>query len=263
MKALCFTYNLGKELDLEKLAPVLDFTYSKKTNVLSGKIGEINTYLLPDGRMRLNLRADPDVLRKAITTASPEIQQIIRKIKEALNLKLDVDQIVASLYHEDVDEDILPALRPSFPSTAKVDISRGLYINSLEEAGEYQTERIATRAGDKRGRAMVRRASPKKEQELLPMIKKYIESNKIASVEYKPSKGEAKAGIREAIVTLFECSSAVGLPCIGRALCHFERGFIRGTYCQFRGLENIAVNELKCWGLGDTYCEFEIITYTV
>jgi len=55
-----------------------------------------------------------------------------------------------------------------------------------------------------------------------------------------------------------ECITCSGLPEVGYPLCYFEGGFLSGC------LENILnksvdLKEIKCAGLGDDFCMFEMI----
>lgn len=54
-----------------------------------------------------------------------------------------------------------------------------------------------------------------------------------------------------------ECSTCQGLPQVGRPVCHLERGVITGALEAKLG-RTVRTRETKCWGLGDTACQFEI-----
>jgi len=56
-------------------------------------------------------------------------------------------------------------------------------------------------------------------------------------------------------IRIYDCAFCSGLPNVGKSICHFERGIIRGC------LENILnkkikVVESKCCADGHDYCEF-------
>lgn len=58
------------------------------------------------------------------------------------------------------------------------------------------------------------------------------------------------------LVNLYESATCAGLLPVGRPICYFEGGIIAGI------AENIfkkrmSVKEVKCWGLGDKYCQFQ------
>lgn len=60
-----------------------------------------------------------------------------------------------------------------------------------------------------------------------------------------------------AVLKIIECFDCMSMPNIGRTMCFFDAGVIAGT------LEKIlqkkySVREVKCWGTGYEYCEFEI-----
>ncbi|MBI5208704.1 MAG: 4-vinyl reductase [Elusimicrobia bacterium] len=56
-----------------------------------------------------------------------------------------------------------------------------------------------------------------------------------------------------------ECVTCAGMPVVGRAVCHFEAGFIGGLMEVFLGGgRKCHVKETKCNGMGDGTCEFEV-----
>jgi hypothetical protein len=59
------------------------------------------------------------------------------------------------------------------------------------------------------------------------------------------------------VLRIIECFDCVSMPDIGKNLCFFDAGIFSGT------LEKIlqrkySIREVKCWGTGYEYCEFEI-----
>jgi len=53
------------------------------------------------------------------------------------------------------------------------------------------------------------------------------------------------------------CSTCQGMPNVGKAVCHLERGVLNGAIEAALG-RTVRTRETKCWGLGDQVCEFEI-----
>ncbi|MBC7095391.1 V4R domain-containing protein [Thermococcus sp.] len=58
-------------------------------------------------------------------------------------------------------------------------------------------------------------------------------------------------------INIYECISCYQTPPIGRTLCDFEAGMLQGSMEALVG-KNIT-KELYCWGLGNSFCGFEII----
>lgn len=58
-------------------------------------------------------------------------------------------------------------------------------------------------------------------------------------------------------VNIYECISCYQTPPIGRTLCDFEAGLIQGAMENLVG-KNIT-REIYCWGLGYSFCGFEVI----
>lgn len=58
-------------------------------------------------------------------------------------------------------------------------------------------------------------------------------------------------------VNVDECASCSGTPKVGRAICQLEGGVLAGLFGAYANTP-VEVKEVKCWGLGDKTCEFEI-----
>ncbi|MEM1658245.1 MAG: V4R domain-containing protein [Candidatus Jordarchaeales archaeon] len=58
-------------------------------------------------------------------------------------------------------------------------------------------------------------------------------------------------------VRIYELATAVGVPVIGEPLCCFTAGMLSGLAEAILG-ESVYVVERDCWGLGASYCEFEL-----
>ena len=57
-------------------------------------------------------------------------------------------------------------------------------------------------------------------------------------------------------IHIYECMSCYGIPNIGMPMCDFEAGVIQGTLESLIG-KNIT-KETYCWGLGYSFCGFEV-----
>ncbi|KXS40731.1 MULTISPECIES: sigma 54-interacting transcriptional regulator [unclassified Candidatus Frackibacter] len=60
------------------------------------------------------------------------------------------------------------------------------------------------------------------------------------------------------IIRLYECFTCSSMDYIGKNICHFEAGIISGAVSTIINQEVEAV-ETRCCGLGDNFCEFELI----
>ena len=58
-------------------------------------------------------------------------------------------------------------------------------------------------------------------------------------------------------VNIYECMSCYGLPYTGRPMCDFEAGVLQGILLKLYG-SNV-VKERYCWGLGYSFCGFEVL----
>jgi predicted hydrocarbon binding protein/voltage-gated potassium channel Kch len=67
------------------------------------------------------------------------------------------------------------------------------------------------------------------------------------------------AQCRDEAATIEEtvCATCQGMPKVGRSVCNLERGVITGAL-EARLGRTVRTKETKCWGLGDSVCEFQI-----
>ena len=63
------------------------------------------------------------------------------------------------------------------------------------------------------------------------------------------------------VLRIMECFDCVSMPNVGKTLCYFDAGIFSGTLEKNLG-EKYSVRELKCWGTGYEYCEFEVTSTT-
>lgn len=67
-----------------------------------------------------------------------------------------------------------------------------------------------------------------------------------------------EVGSNKIQILVYESISSSGIPNIGKAVCHFERGLIAGVLHKLTG-RRVAVRETHCWGLGYTHDRFEAV----
>ena len=63
-------------------------------------------------------------------------------------------------------------------------------------------------------------------------------------------------------IRLDECQTCAGMLDVNKCVCYYEAGIIAGVLTEFANYpkflnKTIDTQETKCWGKGDTYCEFE------
>lgn len=59
------------------------------------------------------------------------------------------------------------------------------------------------------------------------------------------------------IFRLFDCFTCTGMENLGKPLCYFEAGILAGAVSTINKQDMDAL-EVKCYALGDAYCEFEV-----
>ena len=65
-----------------------------------------------------------------------------------------------------------------------------------------------------------------------------------------------KESLNRMVVRIYECMSCFGSPPIGTTMCDFEAGFLEAAMERLYGRNRVI--ETRCWGLGYSFCEFEI-----
>ncbi|MGM5487554.1 MAG: V4R domain-containing protein [Nanobdellota archaeon] len=74
----------------------------------------------------------------------------------------------------------------------------------------------------------------------------------ILTMEEADTEGELYLRLR-----VDECCSCSGTPNAGKPICHMEGGLISGLVGEFLH-QGVQTKEIKCWGLGDKTCVFEV-----
>jgi len=69
-----------------------------------------------------------------------------------------------------------------------------------------------------------------------------------------------KVSKNAAVYRVYECADCGGMPDVGRSLCGFDEGIIKGVLEKKLG-KPVKVDEVECWGSGYKHCEFDILIY--
>ncbi|NHJ47139.1 MAG: hypothetical protein FK733_05055 [Asgard group archaeon] len=96
-------------------------------------------------------------------------------------------------------------------------------------------------------------------EEVINGLVKYFSDNEIINIPMKLAESAEIIELKSnrAILRLHGLASACGAPYVGEPLCHFSAGEMAGLIQVLTG-RNTYVQEIKCLGLGDEFCEFEI-----
>lgn len=258
MKAEAFTYDLHESVDLAKLAKSLDYLKfaDERGKVLITQVGGLTLTLFESGKIRVFSPGKSfDEIRDKMLTASVEIYSVIEDISKTMKLGLNSKNIISSGYREDVGF-AEKSLRGALPSDVSMEIMRHIFFGIYDVAGDFQVERIASKAGETMGRDYIRAKKPTKKPELISSLKSLFKETKLGEIEeIKPERSSATI---ECALRLHNSAFSAGIPNINAKVDNFARGVIRGAFVEFKKMESISVNETKCWGEGDTYCEFEV-----
>ncbi len=255
MKAEAFTYDLGTRIDLSKLEKLNYFRRTDNSDALVTDLKGLTLMVLSNGRIRLfEHERDFEQIRDKMLTASIEIYSIIEDIIKTLGLKVSAKQIISSGRREELGTDDLALFERK--QNLSTHVLRSLLFASYDLAGDFQAERISTQAGEQIGRKAVKIKKPQSKEELIRLLKKLFDDlglGKLSTVERE--KGSVTL---EAVFRVDDCALCSGVAPVNKKLCNLTRALLRGAFAEFKHMESITANETKCWGMGDTYCEFEV-----
>ncbi|MEM0493804.1 MAG: V4R domain-containing protein [Thermofilum sp.] len=148
--------------------------------------------------------------------------------------------------------DLLAAERPTFQSLNPEDAVYVMTFRLLRwsqppELGEKALAIVLYSAGREIGEKAVERGLVSSIEELA----NFTLNQRIGILDV------LEAGEKHARILVYESISSSGIPNIGRAVCHFERGLIAGSLHRLTG-RRVTVRENHCWGLGYTHDSFEV-----
>ncbi len=256
MKAECFTYEIGEKINLKKLSKLSYFEKGYDENVLLTEVKGLKVKVFPSGKIRVFYPGKSfEEIKDLLLTASVEIYSIIEDIIRITGVKVSSKQVIANGYREELGG-VEEELRKKEGTKVDLEVLRNMFFAIYDISGDFQAERISTQAGELVGRRIVRVNSPSSKEELLKLIKRvFLEKGLGVVEEMKPEKSAITI---EAVLRVKECAFCSGVAPVNKKLCNFSRGLIRGAFAEFKKMESVTVNETKCWGMGDDYCEFEV-----
>lgn len=86
--------------------------------------------------------------------------------------------------------------------------------------------------------------------DIMDELKNIWEKLGLGRIEYKKEDNYLK-------IRVFECYQCSNMPNVGKTLCPSDAGTIAGVLDKKLG-RKYKVKEVKCWGTGHNYCEFEV-----
>ncbi|MBN3037009.1 MAG: hypothetical protein JW834_01045 [Candidatus Diapherotrites archaeon] len=256
MDTLAYTYDIGKPLNIKKLAGLKYAELPQGTEVLKAQFGEVTILVFPSGEMRAFSKGKTfEDLERGLMPASVRIIQLLEDIKKS-GVKLDPTKVIESGKRIQWSSAAPAGVRKTMESTVGLDILRQMTYAPLDIMSEFQVERMLVQAGENIGRSLAD-GSLKSADKLSEAIVAYLKANKLCVSSFKKRKDPSKnSSYDQFVFTMSESAFAAGIPPVGKPMCHFIRGLIRGAFAKFLELENVSVKETQCWGLGDTECEF-------
>jgi predicted hydrocarbon binding protein len=97
-------------------------------------------------------------------------------------------------------------------------------------------------------------------EEVIKGLVKYYSDNEIINIPMKLAESAEIVELKgnKAVLRIYGLASASGAPYVGEPLCHFSAGEMSGITQVLTGRKEAIVQEIKCLGMGDEFCEFTI-----
>lgn len=259
MDTACYQYSLGTPIDMKKLSKIKQLKRVSNLEMMEARFGDLVVQLFKSGEMRAFVPGQgKEQLQPALLASGVKIIELLSAMKAA-GYKID-EQKVLSSGHPMLFEYLTPdGVRPSFGGVS-VNVLRELAYAPFDLSQEFQLERNEVQAGENAARRLVEAGAPKSVENVNKLLSKYLTDNGIGTPVFTQEKGD-RTSYPVQVLMLEESAFAAGMPVINKPYCHFVRGLLRGAYVSFYELENIEVKETKCWGLGDSHCEFRARIY--
>ncbi|MCD6523105.1 MAG: hypothetical protein J7K68_05115 [Candidatus Diapherotrites archaeon] len=256
MQAQAYVYHIGMHLDPKKLSKISGLKKVDGLELFEKSIGNLRIQVFLNGEIRAFVPGKTiNELKEVLIVSGVKIVELLEEIKKQ-GYKFDVEEVFKNGHQMDFTYETPEGTRVKLKNEVAADLLKELIYSAHDIMPEFQAERNSVQAGENIGRRLVRIYKPKNTDELADAIVKYFKEQKIGIVTYKTKKDEKESNMKMYTFRVDECAVASGIPLVNKPVCHITRGLIRGAFCQFLELENVAVKETKCWGLGDTYCEF-------
>lgn len=261
-----FSLDLSKKVDIDKLSAGLDYlTQPKKFGMFRASDALFDSTLIrifENGWIRIYVVSESGSYGEAMFKATESLTYLRRIISDAdkiLSLDVDMEKVLAGI--KPISEELamyemllldVDSSRPEFKRDMSATYFRILHHSTFEKyLGATTAAKVLYSTGSEVGKVYSAIYSAKDLSSFLSGLKKFMEYEKIAKITVLSS-DENLVRIRSD-----ESMTSAGIPSIARPVCHFERGFIGGAISGYTG-KPTDVTETRCWGLGDTYCEFEV-----
>lgn len=259
-----FIVEIGQKIDLDRASKKIDYFSEPRTvgmfRAIDAKFNGTILRVFENGWMRLYVHTEPEAYAEALYKATESlvhIRRVVADLKTALKMKVDSDQILASIkpitealdLHEMLLMDV-DSVRPKYKRDMSSTFFRILHHHMLEEVlGPSSAIKILHSTGEEVGKVFAGLYSARDIKSFLGELKKFLDKEKVSNVSVINSSDD------KIVLKSEEGMTSSGIPNLGKAMCHFERGFISGAISGFLG-RKVTSEETRCWGLGDTYCEF-------
>lgn len=259
-----FALDLKVKVNVEKLSKEVDYLAPpKKINMFMATDAVFDSTLIrifENGWMRVYVVTESGSYGEAMFKATESLtylRRIMGDINNVLKVKVDADKVLAGI--KPVSEELamyelllldVDSVRPKYKRDASATYFRILHHSALEKyLGTTTAIKILYSTGEEAGKIFGGVYSAKNLEEFLAGLKDFMDREKIADISVL-SFDDSTIKIKSS-----ESMTSAGIPPVARPVCHLERGFITGAVSGYLN-KQVTSQETRCWGLGDTFCEF-------
>lgn len=256
----CYAYNLGQKIDISS---VNIEGVEKNAGFLSATYGDVTVEVFQNGSARAFIKdGDLERLRQHLPTAGFKIIELFKNI-QSQGYEFNAEEVFQNGAPEEFNITCIPELRKESGTGTNYCLLREIVYGAFELMPRFQAERNLVQAGENSARKLLKDNNAQTPEEVADMLDAFMKTQGIGLSTHSKRLDESKKGNFEIYTFKVEENAfAVGLPHVNFPYCNYVRGLIRGAFAEYLELENIRVEERKCWGLGDTYCEFEMDVFS-
>jgi len=261
-----FSVSLGRRIDLKKASKAIDYLSPPRSfgmfRACDVEFDGTTLRLFEDGNVRVYVHSEMEAYAEAMFKATESlayIRRLITDLRHALKVDIDSDSCLASVkplsekldMYEFLMMDVA-SMRKKYKGEMSPTFFRILHHNTIEEyLGANTAVKMLHNVGEEIGKTFAGLYGAPSLEAFLEELKKFLDAEKLGELKV------VNAGEKEIVLQIFESATSAGMPDVNRALCHLERGILSGAVSGFLGKETVS-EEIRCWGLGDTFCEFSI-----
>ncbi len=259
-----FSVSLGRSIDLKKASKGIDYLSSPRNfgmfRACDAEFDGTTLRVFEDGNVRIYVYTEMEAYAEAMFKATESlayIRRLITDLRHALKVNIDSDSCLASIKPLSEKLDMyefllmdIDSVRKTYKGDMSATFFRILHHHTIEEyLGANTAVKMLYNVGEEIGKTFAGLYGTSSLDASLKELQKYLDAEKLGRLKV------IRTGEKEVVLQIEEGATSAGMPDVNKPLCHFERGILAGAVSGFLG-KGTTCEETRCWGLGDSFCEF-------